>query len=128
MQDREFIALVVDRKQDQYSHSFQTLKIKDLPEEDVLIRVQYSSLNYKDGMAVLNRGKIVRQFPMVPGIDLAGTVVESKSGAFQPGDEVISVEAKSPIAAPRRSRCKPNIDIRFTTASDSAGTASRYAR
>jgi acrylyl-CoA reductase (NADPH) len=89
VQDREFIALVVDRKQDQYSHSFQTLKIKDLPEEDVLIRVQYSSLNYKDGMAVLNRGKIVRKFPMVPGIDLGGTVVKSKNSAFQPGDKVI---------------------------------------
>ena len=89
MQDHHFQALIVDRKQDQYSYSFKKLKISDLPPEDVLIRVQYSSLNYKDGMAVLNRGKIVRKFPMVPGIDLAGTVVESKSDEFKQGDEVI---------------------------------------
>ena len=89
MQDHDFQALIVDQEQDQYSYSFKRLRLEDLPAEDVLIRVRYSSLNYKDGMAVLNRGKIVRKFPMVPGIDLAGTVVESKTNQFQPGDEVI---------------------------------------
>jgi acrylyl-CoA reductase (NADPH) len=62
----------------------------DLPEGDVLIDVAYSSLNYKDGLAVTGKGKIVRgDFPFVPGIDLAGTVAESSSDRFGPGDEVI---------------------------------------
>ncbi|MEM8599126.1 MAG: MDR family oxidoreductase [Bacteroidota bacterium] len=59
-------------------------------EADVLVRVAYSSLNYKDGLAVTGRGRIVRApFPFVPGIDLAGTVVESASAAWEPGDAVV---------------------------------------
>jgi acrylyl-CoA reductase (NADPH) len=62
----------------------------DLPEGDVLIDVAYSSLNYKDGLAVTGKGKIVRgEFPFVPGIDLAGTVAETESDRFEKGDEVI---------------------------------------
>ena len=61
----------------------------DLPEGDVTVRVRYSSLNYKDGLAVTGTGRIARQFPMVCGVDLAGTVEESSSGSVRPGDEVI---------------------------------------
>ncbi len=61
----------------------------DLPDGDVTVAVAYSSLNYKDGLAVSGRGRIVRSFPMVCGIDLAGTVEESDSPAWRPGDEVI---------------------------------------
>jgi acrylyl-CoA reductase (NADPH) len=61
----------------------------ELPDGDVLISVAYSCLNYKDGLAVTGQGKIIRSYPMVPGIDLAGTVVESGSPDFKPGDEVI---------------------------------------
>lgn len=61
-----------------------------LPEGGVLLDVSHSSLNYKDGLAVTGRGKIVRgDFPFVPGIDLAGTVAESASDAWAPGDAVI---------------------------------------
>jgi len=60
-----------------------------LPEGDVLVQVAYSSLNYKDGLAVTGKGKVLRSYPIVPGIDLAGTVVESSAGAFQPGDKVL---------------------------------------
>ena len=61
-----------------------------LPDGDVTLDVSHSSLNYKDGLAVTGRGKIVRgAFPFVPGIDLAGTVAESASGAWAPGDAVI---------------------------------------
>jgi acrylyl-CoA reductase (NADPH) len=59
------------------------------PPNDVLIDVAYSSLNYKDGLAVTGRGKIIRRFPMAVGIDLAGTVVESSTGEFKPGDRVV---------------------------------------
>jgi acrylyl-CoA reductase (NADPH) len=62
---------------------------QDLPEGDVTVEVAYSSLNYKDGLAVSGRGKIARRFPMTCGIDLAGTVRESTSPRWQPGDEVV---------------------------------------
>ncbi len=61
----------------------------DLPEGDVTVAVKYSSLNYKDGLAVTGKGRIVRRFPMVCGVDMAGVVEESASEAWQPGDEVL---------------------------------------
>ena len=62
----------------------------DLPGDDVLVEVQWSSLNYKDALALTGRGKIARRFPLVPGIDLAGVVRESSSSDFKPGDEVLA--------------------------------------
>jgi putative YhdH/YhfP family quinone oxidoreductase len=59
------------------------------PPNEVLIDVAYSSLNYKDGLAVTGRGKIIRRFPMAAGIDLAGTVLESSTDEFKPGDRVV---------------------------------------
>lgn len=61
----------------------------DLPAGDVLVAVDYSSLNYKDGLAITGKGKIVRTWPMVPGIDLAGSVVESESADYRTGDKVV---------------------------------------
>jgi acrylyl-CoA reductase (NADPH) len=63
----------------------------ELPAGDVLVRIDYSALNYKDGLAITGKGKIVRRFPMVLGIDLAGTVLESGSSEFKPGDRVLAV-------------------------------------
>jgi acrylyl-CoA reductase (NADPH) len=68
---------------------FQQLSDADLPDGDVTVDVRFSSLNYKDGLAVSGKGKIARRFPMVCGIDLAGTVTESDSAQWQPGDEVV---------------------------------------
>ncbi len=65
------------------------LSAADLPEGDVLLAVDYSSLNYKDGLAVTGKGPVVRTWPMVPGIDLAGTVLESAVADYAPGDAVI---------------------------------------
>lgn len=62
----------------------------ELPPGDVTVDVAYSSLNYKDGLAVSGKGRIARRFPMVCGIDLAGTVVASSSPAWQVGDEVVA--------------------------------------
>lgn len=59
-----------------------------LPAGDVLVRVQYSSLNYKDGLAVTGKPGVIRSFPMVAGIDFAGAVEESTSAEFRPGDLV----------------------------------------
>src|SRR5947209_17731656 len=64
-------------------------EIADIPTNDVLVDVAYSSLNYKDGLAVTGRGKIIRRFPMVAGIDLAGTVVQSATDEFKVGDRVV---------------------------------------
>lgn len=61
----------------------------DLPDGDVTIRVAWSSLNYKDGLAVTGKGKVVRSFPMVCGVDLAGTVESSEAPGVAPGDQVI---------------------------------------
>ncbi|WP_151704215.1 MDR family oxidoreductase [Nitrincola alkalilacustris] len=69
--------------------SIKQLTQSDLPDEEVLVAVDYSSLNYKDGLAVTGTGKIVLSWPLVPGIDLAGRVVESRSDAFKPGDAVV---------------------------------------
>jgi acrylyl-CoA reductase (NADPH) len=63
----------------------------DVGQGDVLVDVAYSSLNYKDALAITARGRIIRSFPMVPGIDLAGTVIESTNDAFKPGDRVVAV-------------------------------------
>lgn len=84
-----FKALVVDNADGTYTSAIKDLSISDLPDEPVLIDVAYSTLNYKDGLAVTGKGKIARSFPMVCGIDLAGTVAESADAAFKPGDKVL---------------------------------------
>jgi acrylyl-CoA reductase (NADPH) len=84
-----FQALVVDERDGQSVSSLQTLSRDALPAGDVLVSVAYSALNYKDGLAILGRNRVIRTFPMVPGIDLAGTVLESQSPRYQPGDRVV---------------------------------------
>ncbi|HOB60735.1 MAG TPA: MDR family oxidoreductase [Candidatus Competibacteraceae bacterium] len=84
-----FQALVLNQRDGRTVAEMQTLTEADLPAGEVLVAVEYSSLNYKDGLAVTGKGKIVRQFPMVPGIDLAGTVLESAAPAYRPGDRVV---------------------------------------
>ena len=66
-----------------------TLSVAALPNEDVLVHVAYSTVNYKDGLAVTGKGRICRSLPMVCGIDLAGTVVESRDPNWHPGDRVV---------------------------------------
>lgn len=61
----------------------------DLPDRDVSIDVEFSTINYKDGLAITNSSPIVRQWPMIPGVDLAGTVTESRDPAFSAGDKVV---------------------------------------
>lgn len=73
----------------QFAIARQTLQRDQLPAGDVLIRVRYSSLNYKDGLAVTGKPGVIRQWPMVPGIDLAGVVEEDTSGGFRAGDKVV---------------------------------------
>jgi putative YhdH/YhfP family quinone oxidoreductase len=83
-----FQALYLDGKD---PAAFRELTTSDLQDGDVLVSVEYSSLNYKDGLAITGKGKVIRKFPMIPGIDLAGTVVESSSPDYKPGDKVVAV-------------------------------------
>src|SRR5579862_990611 len=84
-----FTAVLVTQEDGKSAASLQTLDRAALPAGEVLVRVAYSSLNYKDGLAVTCKPGVIRKFPMVPGIDFAGVVEESSSPEFKPGDEVV---------------------------------------
>ncbi|MDD9877435.1 MAG: oxidoreductase [Magnetovibrio sp.] len=90
MSDDQFTCLLLEEGDDgKVSHSIQTLDNDRLPEGDVTVAVKYSTLNYKDGMIINGLGKLVREYPHVPGIDFCGVVEESASPDYKPGDEVI---------------------------------------
>jgi acrylyl-CoA reductase (NADPH) len=81
---------VVINKDDQgYRAEYTDFPLESIHQHDVNIDVDYSTLNYKDALAITGKGPVVRTFPMIPGIDLAGTVIESKSDEFKVGDKVL---------------------------------------
>lgn len=84
-----FRALVIEDVDGKPKAAFRDLTLSDLPDHDVLVEIAFSTLNYKDGLAVSGKGRIARKLPMVAGIDLSGVVVESRSDAWAPGDRVI---------------------------------------
>jgi acrylyl-CoA reductase (NADPH) len=84
-----FKALLTTQTDGKFHASIEQLDRASLPPGDVLVRVLYSDLNYKDGLAVTGRPGVIRKFPMIPGIDLAGVVEESTSTAWKPGDQVV---------------------------------------
>lgn len=84
-----FRAFVVNKTEDTFEAGVKELTRDNLPDGEVLIRVIYSGLNYKDGLASTPNGQVVRKYPFVPGIDLAGRVVESSDKKFRENDEVI---------------------------------------
>ncbi|MED4584455.1 acryloyl-CoA reductase [Brevibacillus choshinensis] len=83
-------AFMVNKDEQGFSAEVKTISMDDLPKADVQIKVHYSSVNYKDGLASIPNGKIVRSYPFIPGIDLAGVVVASADPRFREGDEVIA--------------------------------------
>jgi acrylyl-CoA reductase (NADPH) len=85
----DFRALVLNEAEGKVSSSFETLPNDALPAGDVVVRIAYSDLNYKDGMIVKGLGRLVKTYPHVPGIDFSGVVESSDSPKFRPGDEVI---------------------------------------
>ena len=85
----KFEALVLSQTDDKTEKRVMELGVDDLPEGDVLVRVEYSDVNYKDGMIVNGIGGLVRQYPHVPGIDFAGVVEESFHSRFKSGDKVV---------------------------------------
>ncbi len=84
-----FKGIVINKDEGGYRAALQEISEADLPEGDVSVAVQYSTLNYKDGLAITGKGPVVRKFPMVPGIDLVGRVSESSHAEYQPGDLVV---------------------------------------
>ena len=82
-------AIVVEKQGDAFSVAVKDLSESDLPPGDVTIKVEWSSINYKDGLALSPSGRVIRSYPMVPGVDLAGTVLESADNRFSKGDHVV---------------------------------------
>jgi acrylyl-CoA reductase (NADPH) len=85
-----FQALVARQDGDRIEATVETLEHSDLPPGEVTIRVHYSSVNYKDALALTPKGGVVREYPIVPGIDLTGDVVASKSDEFAVGNAVLA--------------------------------------
>ena len=83
-----FNAITITKDPD-YSAQLAQISEQQLPAGDVTVKVEYSTINYKDALAITGKGPVVRQFPMVPGIDFAGVVIDSQSPAFNPGDKVL---------------------------------------
>ena len=85
----KFKALILDQKGEEFTREVKSLDKSFLKHGDVTIRVDYSDLNFKDGMILKNGGRLVKEFPHIPGIDYSGTVIESESSKFKKDDDVI---------------------------------------
>ncbi|WP_101846100.1 acryloyl-CoA reductase [Halobacillus sp. Marseille-P3879] len=87
----DFQAYTIDKNENgEIESKITSLSRNNLPDSDVLIKVHYSSVNYKDGMVATPNNPLVKNYPIVPGIDLSGKVVESRDSRFKPGDAVIA--------------------------------------
>jgi acrylyl-CoA reductase (NADPH) len=84
-----FNALIARQTDREQTVSLETLELKDLPDNEVLVRVDYSTINYKDGLALTGTRPIIRSYPLVPGIDLAGVIESSQDERWQVGDCVV---------------------------------------
>lgn len=84
-----FKGILITKDESGYKTTLQEIDDAVLPEGDVTVKVEWSTLNYKDGLAITGKSPVVRRFPMVPGIDFCGTVVESANPAWKAGDRVI---------------------------------------
>ncbi len=89
MTEIKYRALVTEETSEGFINCIKTLDIGSLADNDVLIKVHYSSLNYKDALSATGNKGVTRKYPHTPGIDAAGEVVESKTNSFKKGDKVI---------------------------------------
>lgn len=85
-----FQAYYTDKQADSIVSEFKALHLDELQEGEVLIKVAYSGINYKDALATTKNAGVIKQYPIIPGIDLAGVVVTSEVSAYKPGDQVIA--------------------------------------
>ncbi|MBH00774.1 MAG: zinc-binding alcohol dehydrogenase [Candidatus Pelagibacter sp.] len=84
-----FKAIVIDNKNENFSRNIKELEKNFLGEGNILVKIDYSDLNFKDAMILKNGGKLVKEYPRIPGIDFSGTVSESNDDEFKEGDKVI---------------------------------------
>jgi putative YhdH/YhfP family quinone oxidoreductase len=84
-----FKAILINKQDNAYTARVADVNETDLPDAAVTVRVEYSTVNYKDGLAITGKSPVVRKFPMVPGIDFAGVVEASSSAAWKAGDRVL---------------------------------------
>tara|TARA_B100000700_G_scaffold108497_1_gene122403 strand:- start:1007 stop:2011 length:1005 start_codon:yes stop_codon:yes gene_type:complete len=84
-----FKALVINQEGENFNREIKTINKNFLKHGDVLVKVDYSSLNYKDALILKNGARLVKEFPHIPGIDFSGTVEESQNDKFKPGEEII---------------------------------------
>lgn len=89
MKEKEFLAYVVEETDGMYKRSVKLKSIDELPDGDLLIKVYYSSLNYKDALSAIGNKGVTKNYPHTPGIDAVGEVVSSRSNRFKAGDKVI---------------------------------------
>jgi acrylyl-CoA reductase (NADPH) len=82
-------AILINKQAGAYSARLADISETELPDAPVTVRIEYSTVNYKDGLAITGKSPVVRKFPMVPGIDFAGIVETSSSPAWRPGDRVL---------------------------------------
>ena len=85
----KFKAIVVDNQNDKFTRKVLELEKSFLQEGDILVKIEYSDLNFKDAMILKNGGKLVKEYPRIPGIDFSGVVAESSDAEFKEGDKVI---------------------------------------
>jgi len=86
---KKFKAIVIDNQNEKFTREIKELSIDALKDGNVLVKIDYSGLNYKDALILNNGGRIVKKYPFVPGIDFSGTVEESKDDKFKKGDRII---------------------------------------
>ncbi len=89
MDNIKFKALQVSEVENEFKREIIEKEIEDLPEGNLIIKIKYSSLNYKDALSAAGNKGVTREYPHTPGIDAAGTVVEDRSGTYKKGDKVI---------------------------------------
>lgn len=89
MMDKTFKALIVSEKDDSIISSIEDWSVDRLSEGDTLVEVEYSAINYKDALATIKNGGVIRSYPMIPGIDFSGTIIETTHEGLSVGDRVV---------------------------------------
>ena len=86
---KKFKAIIINNQNDNFTREVEEISTDELKDGNVLVKIDYSGLNYKDALILKNGGKLVKEYPHIPGIDFSGTVTESENSKFKEGDEVI---------------------------------------
>ena len=85
----QFKAIVINQLDNEFTREVKTIEKSFFTEGDVVVKVDYSSLNYKDALILKNGARLVKKFPHIPGIDFSGKVIETKTSSIKVGEEVI---------------------------------------